>query len=59
VTPADSAVTSHNSRRAVFFRVSDRGFIGETEVSSQLVLGGKQPREVSSRLRVRVVNEVK
>jgi hypothetical protein len=27
--------------------VSDRGFIGETEVRLQLVLGGRQPRESS------------
>jgi hypothetical protein len=32
VTSAVSAVTSRNSRRAVFFRVSDRGFTGETEL---------------------------
>jgi hypothetical protein len=35
VTSAVSALTSRNSRRAVFFRVPDRGFIGETEARLQ------------------------
>jgi hypothetical protein len=32
----------------VVFRVSDQGFIGETEARLQVVLGGRQPRRVRS-----------
>jgi hypothetical protein len=41
---------------AVFFRVSDRGFIEETEVHLERVLGRRQPREVRSRRRPEHVN---
>jgi hypothetical protein len=44
-------VTSARVQNAAFFRVSDQGFIGETEVRFQRVLGGRQPREVRSRRR--------
>jgi hypothetical protein len=33
-------VTSATVQNAAFFRVSDRGFMGENEVHLQLVLGG-------------------
>jgi hypothetical protein len=48
VISAVSAMKSRNSRRAVFFRVSDRGFVGETEARLQGVLGGRQPRKIRS-----------
>jgi hypothetical protein len=31
----------HNTRRALFSRVSDQGFIGETEARLQVVIGGR------------------
>jgi hypothetical protein len=41
-------VTSATVQNAEFFRVSDREFIGGTEVRLKLVLGGRQPLEVRS-----------
>jgi hypothetical protein len=42
-------VMSATVQNTVFLRVSDQGFIGETEVRFERVLGRRQPREVSSR----------
>jgi hypothetical protein len=48
------SVTSATVQNTVFFHVSDPGFIGETKVRFQKVLGGRKLREVRSQSRLHV-----